>query len=149
LRDTDKHRPRTTDLLRDGYVERVAGRGPWVVAVLLAQVDRVMRGCASPQSLAEQQDQTVESEEAGRGKWLREDHAQRVLEGKSQQAGRDGCNDEQPRESFVRGLDATPPDRREEAADDAQPVLPVEDEQSKSGGHVQAHNEREVGRLAA
>ncbi len=149
MRDTDEDRPRKTDLLRNGDVERVACRGCEIVAVLLAQVDLVVHGCAATQTLAEQQDHTVESEETRGRKWLCEHHAQRVLEGQSENSGGDGRNDKQPGEAFVGGLDATPSDRREETADDAQPVFPIEDQQGQRGRYMQPDYEGKVRRLAA
>ncbi len=54
---------------------------------------------------------------------------------------------DQPGQPFVGRLDPPMAQRGEEPGQDAHPVTPEEDQQRGGGGHMQAHDEREVGRF--
>ena len=117
----------------------------------------VGRAGRAPEPLPSEQDQAVDGQEHRGVDRLAEDHPERVLEGQSRDADRDGGQDDHPGQLLVdrqplpaagpvRGPDQMP-ERGEEPRDDPDPVSPEIDQQRDRGGHVQADDEGQVRRL--
>ncbi len=70
-----------------------------------------------------------------------------MLELEPGQPDRDRGQDDHPGQLLVGGADLAVADRGEEPADDPDPVPPEVDDQRHGGGHVQADDEGQVGRL--
>src|SRR5437868_4049288 len=117
------------------------------------------RGChrgptlgTPPQLLEAQHQESVQDEETCRLVWAGEQRLDAALEEHTEDCGRDGADHEQHREALRVRLHLAPERCREEAPNDRDPLVAVEDQEGGRGADVQQNEEgqeRWVGLLEA
>ena len=107
------------------------------------------RQLPAPEPLPAEEDQAVYGQEH-RGQYrLGERVLHRVLQQRPNDADGDRRENDHPGELLVHGLDPPVRDRGAESDDDPQPVPPEVNNHRDRGGHVQADDERQIGRAGA